>query len=104
MTKEVPNFLVDEDYVLITPTYESKTQGYLPRQVALFLNFPDNRAKMKAVIGTGNINFGIDYAIAADKISEKVGIPVLYRLELAGTEEDVEIVREGLKNFWEITR
>lgn len=104
MAKEVPDFLVDEEFVLITPTYESKTQGFLPRQVAQFLNNPDNRAKMRAVIGTGNMNFGEDYAIAADKISEKVGIPVLYRLELAGTEEDVEIVKEGLKNFWEITK
>lgn len=104
MAKEVPDFLVDDEFVLITPTYESKTQGYLPRQVAQFLNNPDNRAKMKAVIGTGNMNFGVDYAIAADKVSEKVGIPVLYRLELAGTEEDVEIVKEGLKNFWQIIR
>lgn len=100
MSKDVPEFRAEEDFVLITPTYESKTQGFLPRQVAQFLNIAENRAKMRAVIGTGNINFGGDYAIAADKISEKVGIPVLYRLELAGTEEDVDIVREGLNSFW----
>lgn len=101
MTKEVPDFIAEEEFVLITPTYESKTQGYVPRQVTLFLNNPANRAKMRAVIGTGNMNFGVDYTVAADKISEKVGIPVLYRLELAGTEEDVIIVKRGLEEFWQ---
>lgn len=101
MSREVPDFVVNDEYVLITPTYESKTQGYLPRQVALFLNNPVNRANMRAVIGTGNINFGSDYAIAADKISEKTRVPVLYKLELSGTNEDVDIVKEGLNRFWE---
>lgn len=33
-------------------------------------------------------------------ISDKCGVPVLYRFELAGTETDIDRVRAGLAKFW----
>lgn len=107
--KDAEKFLVEEDFVLIVPTYEiPDTHGrnggatsYLPRQVAVFLNQPDNRKKMRAVIGTGNRNFHTDFARSAELVHEKTGVPILYRLELSGTEKDIEIVKEGLNKFWE---
>lgn len=110
--KEAESFTVDEDFVLIVPTYEiPDTHGrnggetsYLPRQVAVFLNQPENRKKMKAVIGTGNRNFHTDFARSAETVSEKTGVPILYRLELSGTDKDIETVKEGLIGFWETIR
>lgn len=37
--------------------------------------------------------------MAADAIAEKLKIPTLYRLELAGTTADIEKVKEGLVFF-----
>lgn len=105
--KEAKEFTVDSDYVLIVPTYELKnvhgpkrgTISYVPRQVKGFLKNPENASKLRGVIGTGNRNFYEDFAKAADVVSDRFNVPVLYRLELNGTEDDVNIVKEGLKSF-----
>lgn len=103
-SKEAESFTIDEDYVLVVPTYGSRTQGYVPRQVIKFLNNKGNRDKLRGVIGSGNTNFGDEFGLAADIVSAKCGVPTLYRFELAGTPEDVEEVREGLNRFWEIRK
>lgn len=89
-----------QSFVLICPSYGSKSSGHIPPQVKKFLSNPENREKCVGVIGTGNRNFGEEYAMAADVIAEKLKIPTLYRLELSGTTADVEKVKEGL-NFFE---
>ena len=71
----------------------------MPRQVKGFLKNPENASKLRGVIGTGNRNFYEDFAKAADVVSDRFNVPVLYRLELNGTEDDVNIVKEGLKSF-----
>lgn len=95
-------------YVLLTPTYgiggshgKAGIAGHLPRQVASFLNIPDNRSRLLGVIGAGNRNFYDEFAYAADIVSQKTGVPILYRIELAGSEEDVDKVKEGLNTFWD---
>lgn len=90
---------LNEPYVLITPTYGSLRSGYLPRQVKKFLHEKHNQDSLTGVIGSGNINFGDEYALAADIISNKFQVPVLYRFELAGTTKDIEKVNQGLKTF-----
>ena len=89
-------FTVSEDFVLVTPTYGS---GGVPKQVIKFLNLEQNRVRCRGVIGTGNRNFHTDFCKAADIVSAKLQVPVLYRLELAGTDEDVSITKEGLNTF-----
>lgn len=102
-TKEAKEFTVDVgEFVLIVPSYGSNLEGHLPHQVKHFLNKPENRSKMVGVIGAGNMNFGDEYSLAADIISKKTGVPVLYRFELAGTPTDIDKVREGLIQFWQI--
>lgn len=83
-------------YVLITPTYNERG---VPIQVMKFLNRSENRKNLAAVIASGNINFGTDYAKAGYVISKKCQVPLLYTFELMGTNEDVERVREGLKKY-----
>lgn len=89
---------VDEDYVLVTPTYGS---GRVPPQVVKFLSLEQNRVRCKGVIGSGNRNFFEDYAKAGDKVSAKLQVPLLYRFELAGTPEDITKTKEGLNLFWQ---
>mgnify|MGYP006188405871 CR=1 FL=1 len=103
-SKEAESFVVDEDFVLITPTYGAMKKGFVPKQVVRFLLNPANDGKLKGVIGSGNRNFYEDYARAADSVSAKFNVPVLYRFELAGTAQDVDTVKEGMKVFWELQK
>jgi protein involved in ribonucleotide reduction len=92
---------VEQDYVLLTPSYGAGSKGFVPKQVVAFLNQEENRVRCKGVIGSGNLNFLGDYCRAADIISAKLQVPVLYRFELAGTPEDITKTQEGLNNFWQ---
>jgi Protein involved in ribonucleotide reduction len=53
------------------------------------------------VIGTGNTNFGEHFCKAAYMIAAKVGVPLIAKVEIFGTEQDVEKVKEGLRLLYE---
>ena len=82
-------------YVLITPSYGTGINDVPPR-VKRFLNDPDNQYYLAGVIGSGNMNFGHLYGIAARKIAEKFNVRLLYLFELQGNEIDIENVKKGL--------
>ena len=97
-------FTVSKPYVLIVPTYGGGNDNHtVPKQVVRFLNIESNRNLMRAVIGTGNTNFGEHYCKAAEIIAAKVGVPLLYRVELLGTPHDVQETIERLENLWTTT-
>lgn len=106
--KEAEGVLIGTPFVLFTPTYERQIirgrmagqTTYIPRQVASMLSNPENREHLQGVLGFGNRNFHTDYARAADDISARTGVPILGRIELDGTEDDVHNTREGLNTFW----
>lgn len=94
--------VVDSEYILICPTYSGggknthghvDTRGAVPKQVIHFLNDEHNRKLCRAVIGTGNTNFGDSFALAGPIIAAKVGVPLAYQFELSGTQEDVARVQ-----------
>lgn len=91
-----------EPYILLTSTYggggRNERRDAVPKQVIRFLNDPENRALLRGVISSGNMNFGRTYALAGDVISEKTGVPVLHRFEILGTPEDVETVKSILES------
>lgn len=90
-----------EHYVLVCPTYADGTgRGAVPKQVIRFLNDPGRRAGLRGVIAGGNRNFGTTFALAGRVISERTGVPVLYRFELAGSQTDIDRIRAGLAKFW----
>lgn len=93
--------IVSQPFVLITPTYaDCRGNGSVDKNVIKFLNKKENRDNILGVIGTGNINFGTMYGNAADVVSDKCKVPVLYKFELSGTDEDVHNVYEGLIKFF----
>lgn len=111
LTAREEPLLVDEPFVLITPTYgggkisssgklsSHAGGGYVPKQVIRFLNNPDNRTHITGVIAGGNNNFGEEFGLAGTVVSQKCQVPFLYRFELMGTPEDVERVQDGLARF-----
>ena len=89
--------LEDGKYVLFAPTYGGgSVKSAIPRQVKKFLNVESNRKKIIGVVGFGNTNFGEHYCKAADLIADKLHILVLGRVEIFGTEEDVNKINERL--------
>lgn len=89
--------IVRAEYVLFVPTYGGGSEGHaIPKQVRSFLNVESNRKRLKGVVGFGNTNFGEHYCKAADMIASKTGVPILGRVEIFGTEDDVNTIKERL--------
>jgi protein involved in ribonucleotide reduction len=88
---------VDQPYVLLVPTYGGgEGRAAIPRQVRSFLNIKENRKLLRGVVGFGNTNFGEHFCRAADLISAKTGVPVIARVEIFGTDDDLNKVKERL--------
>jgi len=99
--------VVDEPFVLVTPTYgggegRGVERGAVPKQVIRFLNDEGNRRHILGVISAGNTNFGESFCLAGDIISRKCSVPHLYRLEIFGTQDDVDHVTDGLERTWQL--
>lgn len=96
--------IVENPYVLFVPTYGAgKDSSTVPKQVVKFLNLPENRERIVGVVGFGNTNFGEHYCKAAELVSAKIGVPLLYRVEILGTPDDVQQVTERLHKLWTTT-
>ena len=92
---------VSAPYVLVLPTYGGVNgKGAVPKPVIRFLNVEANRSLIRGVIAAGNTNFGTGFCLAGDIVASKCAVPLLYRFELLGTDEDVVNVRQGLDLFW----
>lgn len=102
LQKSQEPLIVHEPYVLVCPTYgggasiSGGNSRPVPVQVIRFLNNEHNRSLIRAVIAGGNSNFGTDFGLAGEVISQKCKVPYVYRFELMGNDEDVATVQGGL--------
>lgn len=80
----------DKDILLITYT---TGVGQVPKEVKEFIE--KYGSKIKAVVATGNKEKHPDtFAFAGDKISKQLNIPLLLKVQLNGTNDDVlEVIR-----------
>lgn len=89
-------------FVLFVPTYGGGSdRSAIPRQVRRFLNVPENRDLLRGVVGFGNTNFGEHFCKAADLISQKTGVPIIARVEIFGTPDDVTKVKERMRMLYD---
>jgi protein involved in ribonucleotide reduction len=89
-------------YVLFVPTYGGGSQNAaIPRSVRQFLNIEQNRNLLVGVVGFGNTNFGEHFCKAAEMICQKTGVPLIARVEIFGTEEDVQTITERLEVLYD---
>ena len=89
-------------YILFVPTYGGGSErSAIPRQVRRFLNVPENRDLLRGVVGFGNTNFGDNFCKAAELISRKTGVPLIARVEIFGTPEDVNKVKERMRMLYD---
>ena len=85
------NERVDGDYLIFTYT---DGKGIVPTVVERFL---EQNPGVKGVVGSGSRERHADtFNFAADKIAEKYGVPVIAKLDLDGTEEDLEVIKKAL--------
>lgn len=97
-----PDIQAKRPYILVLPTYaDADGNGAVPKQVIKFLNDPDNRKLMVGVIAGGNTNFGKYYGYAGNVISKKCNVPLLYKFELTGTDQDIINVQRGVSRLWD---
>lgn len=93
--------LAPREYVLVVPTYGGGSEkSAIPRQVRHFLNVEHNRDLLRGVIGTGNTNFGEHYCKAAVLISGKTGVPIVAKIEIFGTEDDIQQLKNRLEMLY----
>jgi protein involved in ribonucleotide reduction len=89
-------------YILFVPTYGGGSErSAIPRQVRKFLNVPENRDLLRGVVGLGNTNFGEHFCKAAELISQKTGVPIIARVEIFGTPDDVTKVKERMRMLYD---
>lgn len=77
--------VVNEPFILVTPTYSF---GEVPKTVLAFLD--NNSDNLKAVMSSGNRNWGGNFAIAGDIVSETYGVHLIGKFEMNGNKNDVE--------------
>lgn len=92
--------LVSEPFVLIIPSYggHQGERAVLP-QIVRFLNVEQNRHLLSGVICCGNTNFGNSYCRAGYEIAAKCQVPLLKKVELFGTPEEVESTRRLIEQL-----
>lgn len=83
--------------VLVVPTYGGK-HGGIPYAVIKALN-TGPREGIVGVVGTGNLNFGNGFARAGEILAAKLDVPLLGRVELAGTTEDVKAIGREIRRL-----
>ena len=98
-TVELADYDGVSPYVLMCPTYDQPRGGFTPKPVQAFLE--EYAHLMVGVIGSGNRNFGDHYCQAAHDISKQFNVPVLWRIEIMGSQEDLAIVDSGMNQHWQ---
>ena len=83
------NETVNEDFILFT-----YTDGYgdIPFEVDTFLS--NNASFIKGVVASGDKGHGEVFGFAGDKIAEQYNVPLLYKVDNAGTAEDIKAIKK----------
>ena len=89
MKIESGNEEVHEDYILFT-----YTDGYgdVPVEVDDFLS--GNAEHLKGVVVSGDTSYGEAYGGAGDAIAKPFNVPLLYKVENEGTDEDIAEIKK----------
>ena len=89
MKIESGNEEVHEDYILFT-----YTDGYgdVPVEVDDFLS--GNAEHLKGVVVSGDTSYGEAYGGAGDAIAKQYNVPLLYKVENEGTDEDIAEIKK----------
>ena len=86
---------MDESYIIISPTYDMEVFEYFQD----FIETGNNQALLKGVAGSGNRNFNTSFCQTAKIISTTYDVPLLHCFEFHGTQKDVTIIKEKVREL-----
>lgn len=95
ITNQNPQFELDEEYILVAPSYDAD----VIQPLYDFINYKNNSSLIKAVVGSGNRNFGENFAMTAKSIAKEYNIPLVFTFEFNGTSQDVENFKKVVQNL-----
>ena len=95
ISKKNPLCQMEEPYIVITPTYGEQVANFFYE----FIEFGENRALLKGVAGSGNRNFNTSFCSNSRELASKYGIPLLHCFENQGTDKDVQILIEKVREI-----
>lgn len=81
---------VEEDYIVICPTYDDEITDI----ISDFIEYKNNRKYLLGFVGSGNLNFDDSYCFNAKDLSEKYGKPLIHCFEFDGKEHDIKKFNE----------
>lgn len=97
--QSIGDYNMYEPFVLVCNTLGF---GEVPEPVARFL--VRNGRNLVGVASSGNRNWGENFGKAADTIGKMFNVPVLLKFELSGTDDDVRIFTERMREIDETYR
>jgi Protein involved in ribonucleotide reduction len=92
-TCELPDLIPFQQAHLVTYT---DPMGAVPPMVENFLT--RHHRKILSVSGSGNRNWGRDFAAAVDRIHQQYGIPINLKFELSGTPGEIQAFVDYINN------
>ena len=95
ISKKNSTVQMEEPYIVITPTYGDQVANFFYE----FIDFGENRALLKGVAGSGNRNFNTSFCSNSRELASKYGIPLLHCFENQGTDKDVQILIEKVREI-----
>lgn len=91
-----PFQIVDEDFIIIAPSYEKEATEIIDD----FVETGDNIKYCKGVVGSGNRNFADLFCFTAKDFAVEHDIPYLYEFEFQGMDKDVENLTEIINRIY----
>lgn len=86
-----------EDIILVSPSYQRYSNSklglrYVPMSVERFLerNGGAFACRIQGVVATGNRTFGREFCLGGVELSELLGVPLITKVDMAGSELDDE--------------
>ena len=95
ISKKNPVCQMEEPYIVITPTYGEQLANFFYE----FIEFGENQSLLKGVAGSGNRNFNTSFCSNSRELASKYGIPLLHCFENQGTDKDVQILIEKVREI-----
>ncbi|MDF7637438.1 class Ib ribonucleoside-diphosphate reductase assembly flavoprotein NrdI [Leuconostocaceae bacterium ESL0958] len=93
-----------QPYVVLVPTYLTGGTGTGPEVTEIFTNalgdyieFADNQALLRGVVGSGNRNFNDQYILTAKRYAAKYQVPLIGDYELRGSVREAEKIFLAIK-------
>lgn len=87
-----PFQVIEEPYIIITPTYEKEVTEILND----FIETADNQKYLQGVAGGGNMNFGKLFVFTAKDLAHDYQVPLLHSFEFQGNDEDIISLKKAV--------